>query len=79
MVTLHATFLNFEDAVALLSVTDSSGILTIEKKNGRPHADKFLGLEKILMSVKVVDDCEIKATVNNPYPWQNKHFFCCVM
>ena len=34
-----------------------------------------MGLGKILMSVKALDDCEmptksvIKATVNNPYPW----------
>ena len=76
---------SFEDAVAHLSVTNPSGILTIKKQNGRPHAEKFLGLEKILMSVKDLDDCEmptrsvIKATVNIPYPWpgpkdqQNKH------
>ena len=41
----------------------------------RAHVGKFLGLEKILMSVKGLDDCEmptrsvIKATVNNSYPW----------
>ena len=40
----------------------------------RAHVGNFLDLEKILMSVKSLDDCEmsarndIKATVSNSYP-----------
>ena len=70
---------SLEDVVTHLAITNPNEILSIDQNRSswfkRAHVGKFLGLKKILMSLRGLDDCEIptrsavKETVKNPYPW----------